>query len=162
MQVVLFFVVIVIVFAFFKKENVYELFCEGVENSFDSLLKMFPSIFAIIFALNIFLNSGFEQMACFKALEKNFCVELLIQIITKPISWSTSLLMMTNIFKEYGSNSKITFISSLIQGSFDTTFYVFALYSSKVKIKNFSKVLLSLILANLATVVFTLIISRFL
>lgn len=81
-------------------------------------------------------------------------------MLTKPISWSSSLLTMTSIYKKYGVDSFYGKCATLIQNSFDTTFYVVITYLSALKSNKNSKILIPLFLANLLTYLFIAIIMR--
>ena len=110
--------------------------------------------------LNVFLNSGIVEKMHLCGVEKFFCPELIIQMLTKPISWSSSLLTMTSIYKKYGVDSFYGKYATLIQNSFDTTFYVVITYLSALKSSKNSKILIPLFLANLLTYLFIAIIMR--
>lgn len=53
-----FILVFVISYGLFKKTNVYESFISGVKDGFPLIMKMFPSLLAMILAINVFTNSG--------------------------------------------------------------------------------------------------------
>lgn len=160
MQVIVLYIIIIFLFGLFKKVNLYESFSIGVEDSYSSLLKMFPSMLGIVLVLNVFLNSGIVEKMHLCGVEKFFCPELIIQMLTKPISWSSSLLTMTSIYKKYGVDSFYGKYATLIQNSFDTTFYVVITYLSALKSSKNSKILIPLFLANLLTYLFIAIIMR--
>ena len=50
-------VLIVVLYATFKKNNVYDNFVEGAKEALPMVLNMFPPLLAMIFAVNIFTNS---------------------------------------------------------------------------------------------------------
>lgn len=54
MQVIVLYIIIIFLFGLFKKVNLYESFSIGVEDSYRSLLKMFPSMLGIVLVLNVF------------------------------------------------------------------------------------------------------------
>ena len=55
--VIPFIVLIVLVYAIFKKVNIYDVFLDGAKESFDMILKLFPCLLGMILAVNIFLKS---------------------------------------------------------------------------------------------------------
>lgn len=132
-------VLIIILYAILKKTNVYENFIDGVSESFDMTLKLFPSLLAMIFGVNIFLKSGILDFI-FSYLEPLFSyinvqIEILPMAIMRPISGSSSLALLNDILLNYGPDSLIGSIASIIQGSTDTTFYVLTLYFGSIGIK---------------------------
>lgn len=160
MQIITIYIIIIIAFALWKKVDAYQAFIEGVDQSFSSIKKIFPNIMAIIFAINIFTNSGILEI--FEKYLSNFFIhpKILLQGMLKPISWSSSLLMMTNIFEREGVNSALGFLSTLVQGSSDTTIYVTALYFSSIKIKHTGHTLIVGLLTDFLTFCFILIIYQ--
>ena len=130
MQVIVLYIIIIFLFGLFKKVNLYESFSIGVEDSYRSLLKMFPSMLGIVLVLNVFLNSGIVEKMHLCGVEK------------------------------YGVDSFYGKCATLIQNSFDTTFYVVITYLSALKSNKNSKILIPLFLANLLTYLFIAIIMR--
>lgn len=162
MQIITIYIIIIIGYALWKRVDAYQAFLEGVDHSFESIRKIFPNIMAIIFAIQIFTNSGILDI--FETYLSNCFIhpKILLQGILKPISWSSSLLMMTNIFEYEGVNSSLGYLSTLIQGSSDTTIYVTALYFSSINIKRTGHTLIVGLLTDFLTFCFVLIIYHFL
>lgn len=97
---------------------------------------MFPPMLAMIFGVNIFLKSGIIEYIYKIFSGFNFIPsEILPMILLRPISGSASLATLNSIFKNYGPDSISGLISSVIQGSTDTTFYVITLYFGSIGIK---------------------------
>lgn len=91
---------------------------------------------AMIFGVNIFLKSGIIEYIYKIFSGFNFIPsEILPMILLRPISGSASLATLNSIFKNYGPDSISGLISSVIQGSTDTTFYVITLYFGSIGIK---------------------------
>jgi spore maturation protein B len=80
------------------------------------LLGIIPSIFALIFAVNIFVNSGFLE-----SVFSSFNGDLLTLSVLRPISGNGSLAMLSNIYNKYGPDSNTGLIASVMQGCTDTT-----------------------------------------
>ena len=57
MQVIVLYIIIIFLFGLFKKVNLYESFSIGVEDSYRSLLKMFPSMLISAKCFFKFVNS---------------------------------------------------------------------------------------------------------
>ena len=134
-----FFVLSVILYGVLKKVDVYDTFVEGTKESFDVVLKMFPTMLAMILGVNIFMKSGIIELL-FQILKPLFellhvPLEILPMAIMRPISGTASLAMLNQIFSTYGPDSFLGRLASLIQGSTDTTFYVITLYFGVIGIK---------------------------
>lgn len=126
-------VLIVILYALKKKVPIYDVFIDGAEESFDMVLKLFPCLLAMIVGVNIFLKSGII-VSIFKFITV-IPTEILPMIFMRPISGTSSLAILTNIFETFGPDGFLGTLASFIQGSTDTTFYVITLYFGSIGIK---------------------------
>ena len=117
MQIIVIYILLIILFAIFKKVNAYDAFLEGVEESFKTVKNIFPNILAIIFAINVFINSGIMEILEKALSNVNIVPEIIMQCFLKPISWSSSLLLMSKIFEIHGVDSTTGMLSTLIQGN---------------------------------------------
>lgn len=133
------FVVFVIFYGFKKKINIYDSFLNGAKEGLMISFNIFPSIIAMVFAINIFLDSNFvyEVLAFFKLILQMFNIplEIMPMAILRPISGTATLAIMNDIFIKYGPDSYIGRLASVLQGCTDTTIYVLALYFSSIGIK---------------------------
>ncbi len=150
-------VLIVIIFGIIKKRNIYDDFVDGAKQSFDMILSMFPSMLAMIFGINLILESGFIT-SIFDFLSPIFekikvPVEILPMAIMRPISGSSALAILNNIFTNYGPDSLVGKMASVIQGSTDTTIYVLTLYFGSVGVKKIRYSLYAGLLADLISIV---------
>lgn len=137
MIVILLYIFVIILFGIIKKINCFDSFKSGVYNNFNILLEIFPNIFGLIILVEVFVNCGIIDL-CNNFF--SFCVipiEIFLQLILKPISSSSSMLMMLEIFNKYGVDSNIGILSSILQGCSDTTLYIITMYFSSVQIKNY-------------------------
>jgi len=143
-------VLFVLIYAILKKVDVYNTFIDGAKESFDMTLKLFPCLLAMILAVNIFLKSDIV-MILFKFISF-IPKEIIPMIIMRPISGTSSLAILTNIFEMIGPDSKIGYLASFIQGTTDTTFYVLTLYFGSVGIKKIKYALWAGLIADLISI----------
>ncbi len=133
-----FIVMFIVIYGYKKKVNIYDSFLNGAKEGLISTFNIFPPLIAMVFAINIFLKSNFIEFALgflnpiFKNL--NIPLDILPMALLRPISGSSTLVIMNNIFLEFGPDSYIGRLASIIQGCTDTTFYVMSLYFGSVKI----------------------------
>lgn len=149
---------IVIVYGIIKKVNIYDEFIEGIKEGLDISLSIFPSMFAIIISVSVFVKSNFLNDFISLIDISLFPKEILPIAILRPISSSSSLMILNNILSTYGPDSLIGKISSIITGSTDTTIYIIGLYYSSIKIKKIRYSLLVGLLADFACVVISILI----
>jgi len=158
-------IVLIIIFYGVKKNvNVYDTFTEGAKESFDMTLKLFPTMLAMILGVNIFVKSGVL----------NFILNLLtpllkiIQIpkeiiplaILRPISGGSGIALLQTIIETYGPENIISKMSSVIQGSTDTTLYIITLYFGSIGIKKTKYALKAGLLADLIGIISAIIITK--
>ena len=152
MIVLVIYIAFIIIYGVIKKVNCYESFKIGVTNNFKVLLDIFPNLLALVFAVEVFTNSGIIELL--NKIFNNFMIipiEIIIQAFLKPISSSSALIMMLNVFQTFGVDSNLSILSSIIQGCSDTTFYIVTLYFSCVKIKNYKYALKVGVLTDIIT-----------
>jgi len=154
-------VIIIIIYAFYKKVNIYDEFIKGTEEGLKTSLKIFPTIFAMIISINVLLKSNIiEDLTTFLSPIFDFLrfpKELLTISILRPISGSSSLVVFSDLLKTYGPDSSIGRIASVIQGSTDTTIYIISLYFSSVGIKKIKYSLIVGLLADLACIIIAIV-----
>jgi len=132
------FVLFVIVYGLKKKVLIYNSFLDGAKEGLITAFNIFPSVIAMVFAINIFLKSNILEYT-FNFLEPalnflNIPISILPMAFVRPISGTASLAIMNDIFANFGPDSYIGNFASVIQGCTDTTIYVLALYFGSVKI----------------------------
>lgn len=146
-------VLFVLIYAIFKKVNVYDSFLLGAKESFDMILKLFPCLLGMILAVNIFLKS--DIIGIFRLI--NFIPnELIPMIIMRPISGTSALAVLTNIYESLGPDSSVGLMASFIQGSTDTTFYVITLYFGSIGIKKVKYSLWAGLFADLVSIILSI------
>jgi spore maturation protein B len=123
-------VLIIIVYGFIKKCDIYSNFVEGALDGLKIVVEILPVLLAMIFAVNIFVGSGVLDIIGGKF------KEVIPMVILRPISGNASLAMLSKIYQSSGVDSFISFLASIIQGATDTTIYVLALYFGSIKVKN--------------------------
>lgn len=79
--------------------------------------------------------------------------EIFSLAILRPVSGSSTIAIATNIMKNYGVDSKIGIMASIIMGSTETTLYTVAIYSSQVRAKNIKKVIGIALLGDLLGII---------
>jgi len=143
-----------------KRNNVYEDFIEGAKEGFSVAIKIIPYLVAMLVGIGVFRASGaldylVNGMAwVFTALGMNTdFVEALPTAFLKPLSGSAARGMMIETMETHGADSFVGRLSSIFQGSTETTFYVVALYFGSVNIKNTRYAITCGLIADLAGVI---------
>ena len=153
---------LVIVYALIKKVDIYEEFINGVKEGLELSLSIFPSMFAMIIAVTILVKSNIITDITRKISITSFPKEIIPIAFLRPISSSSSLMLLNNILSVHGPDSMIGKIASIITGSTDTTIYIIGLYYASIKIKKIKHSLIVGLLADLACVIISIIIVKLL
>ena len=128
-----------------KKINIYEEFIEGAKEGFNVSIRIIPYLIAMLCAIGAFTSSGamefiIKAMGSFFGLflENTQFVEALPTAIMKPLSGGGARGMMVESWGQNASqiNSFVGKLTSTLQGSTETTFYVLAVYFGSVGIRN--------------------------
>jgi spore maturation protein B len=154
----------ILLYGIVKGVDIYSAFVEGAIDGAKSALKIFPYILAIIFAINLFIQSGAEAFIV-NFLEPitsavGFPTELLSLSIVKPLSGGGALGVFQTILDNYGADSYIGRSASVIMGSSETIFYTTAVYFGSVGISNYRYTIKVGLLSHIATIIASLIACR--
>ena len=141
--IILSIIVAFVVMAARKKVNVYNSFIEGGKEGFQVAVGIIPYLVSVLVAIGMFrasgamglLVDGIRYLVAATGANTDF-VEALPTAFMKPLSGSGARGMMVETMKQFGADSFVGRLSSIIQGSTDTTFYILAVYFGSVKISN--------------------------
>lgn len=128
--------------ASFRNVNVYDSFIEGAKEGFETSIKLIPYLLAMLCAIGVFRASGALELlidgirwgVAVAGFDTRF-VEGLPTALMKPLSGSGARAMMIETMNASGADSFAGRLSSIIQGSTETTFYVLAVYFGSVGIR---------------------------
>ena len=134
----------------------------GVKEGLNLSLEIFPSMFAMIIAVTVLVKSNII-LDITKLINFNFFPKEILPIaILRPISSSSSIMILNSILSRYGVDSMAGKIASIITGSTDTTIYIIGMYYASVKIKKIKHSLVIGLLADLACVIISILIVKIL
>ena len=140
-----------------KKINVYDAFIEGAKEGFTTAVRIIPYLVAILVGIGVFRASGAMDMligglragvdAC--GVDAQW-VDAMPTALMKPLSGSGARGMMVDAMTTYGADSFVGRLSSVFQGSTDTTFYILAVYFGSVGVSKTRHAVACGLLADLA------------
>lgn len=154
----------ILLYGIIKKVDIYAVFVEGAMEGGKAAIRIFPYILAVIFAINLFINSGAENFIV-KLLTPittfiGFPPELLSLSIVKPLSGGGSLGVFKSILDNYGPDSYIGRSASVLMGSSETIFYTVAVYFGSVGIKNIRYTVKVGLIAHCASIFASLLVCK--
>jgi spore maturation protein SpmB len=135
-------VILFIAGAVIKKVNAYDAFVEGAKEGFETAIKIIPYLVAMLVAIGVFRASGaldllmslIRHSVTWIGFDTQF-IDALPTALMKPFSGSGARAMMVDTMNTLGADSFAGRLSSIVQGSTETTFYVLAVYFGSVGIK---------------------------
>ncbi|MCL2559182.1 MAG: spore maturation protein [Turicibacter sp.] len=152
--------------AFWNKTAAFDDFAEGARDGIDSVKAIVPNLVGMIVGTKVFLASGIVDTLTSWAepFLSRFSVEAatLPLLILRPLSGSASLSYASELIQVHGPDSMVGRLTSVLQGSSDTTIYVITIYLAAVGIRNMRHALkLGIIVDIISIVLAVLFVSIF-
>lgn len=128
----------IVLYGIIKKQNVYDDFVTGATGGLKTVIKVMPTLIGLMVAVAVLRESGFMEVLG-KLLGKvtnpiGFPGELMPVTIVKIFSSSAATGMVLDIFKEYGPDSYMGKVTSLMMSCTETVFYTMSVYYITAKI----------------------------
>ena len=120
----------IVAYGVFNKVNVYDDFIKGAKSGFFTVIKIMPTLIGLMVAVGILRASGF--------------LDFLSEIIGKMTG------LVLDIFKEYGTDSRIGLIASIMMSCTETIFYTMSVYFMAAKVRKTRYTLAGALAATLA------------
>lgn len=159
-----FIILLIVVFSEKKKVSSFECFTEGTKEGLSVISKIFPTMLAVVIAINLLKISGTMELfiSLIKPLATLFSIptEVVPIGIMRSVSGGGALAILTDTLKENGPDSLVGKIASTIMGASDTTLYVLAIYTATVGIKKTKKALWIGLLCDLVAIIMAIVIWK--
>ena len=147
------------------KRNIYDDFMKGAKDGLYLVVKIMPTMIAMLVAVNVLRASGFldflAQLLKPLAEKMNFPSSLLPLSIIKIFSSSGATGLLLDIFKEYGADSYIGKIGALILSSTETIFYTMSLYFVTAGIKKSRYTLTGCLISTLSGIIASVLLASY-
>lgn len=126
-----------------KRINVYDAFIDGAKEGFKTAVGIIPYLVAMLVAVGMFrasggmdlVVSGIAWLFALIGVNTDF-VPALPTALMRPLSGSGARGLMIDAMVEYGADSFVGRLVSIVQGSTDTTFYILAVYFGSINVKD--------------------------
>lgn len=137
--------------------NVYDEFIKGAKKGFGTVIKIMPTLIGLMVAVGVLRASGFLQLLA-NIIGKvtvyvGFPAELVPLTIVKMFSSSAATGLLLDLYKQYGTDSRIGLIASVMLSSTETIFYTMSVYFMTAKIKKTRYTLAGALIATMAGIV---------
>ena len=149
-----FIILSIVVYGVLKGVNVYEAFIRGARSGFLTVIRLMPTLIGLMAAVGILRASGFldfisNVIGQFSTMI-GFPGELVPLTVVKMFSSSAATGLLLDIFKEFGTDSRIGLIASISLCCTETIFYTMSVYFMTAKVKHARYTLARAMLATVA------------
>lgn len=161
--IVPFIILAIVTYGILMKTNVYDNFIKGAKSGFLTVIKIMPTLIGLMVAVGILRASGFLDFL--SSLIGRFTIyigfpgELVPLTIVKMFSSSAATGLLLDIFKEYGTDSRLGLIASISMACTETIFYTMSVYFMTAKIKKTRYTLTGAMLATFAGLVASVLLA---
>lgn len=149
-----------------QKQNIYEEFIHGAEDGFRTVIKIMPTLIGLMVAVGILRASGLLDALSSvlgNLINSNIIpTEVMPVFIVRLFSNSAATGLVLDIFKNYGTDSMLGYITSIMLSSTETVFYTMSVYFMSIKIKKTRWTFPGALLATIAGMAASVIIAKYL
>jgi spore maturation protein SpmA/spore maturation protein SpmB len=144
----------------YKNINVFDAFIDGAKGGFDTAVRIIPYLVGMLIAISLLRTSGtfdivingMKYICTLLGADSRF-IDGIPTALIKPLSGGGARGMMIDTMTTHGPDSFAGRLSSILQGSSDTTFYVIAVYFGAVSVKNTRYTVGAMLLADLVGII---------
>lgn len=152
--IVPFIILSIVIYGILSGINVYEAFIKGARSGFLTVIRIMPTLIGLMAAVGILRASGFldfiaELLGKFTS-SIGFPGDLVPLTVVKMFSSSAATGLLLDIFKEFGTDSRIGLIASITLCCTETIFYTMSVYFMTAGVKHSRYTLAGALLATFA------------
>jgi len=161
-SIVILFVIFVILFqAMVSGISALEAFKEGAAEGLKTTIQLLPTLIGLITAIHMLRASGFFMiLASILQPITDFLhvpTDIVPLMLLRPVSGSGASAYVADLLQQYGPDSIIGCMASVLSASTDTTFYAATVYLGSVGIKKSGWIFPAALLGDLAAAISTII-----
>lgn len=151
-------------FGILMKVNVYDVFVDGAKEGVKTVGGILPTLIGLMVGVGVLRQSGFLDFTAEKigiwAEYLNFPKELVPLALVKLFSSSAATGLVLDIFKEFGADSFIGIVGSIMMSCTETVFYIMSLYYMSADIRKTRWTLPGALVATLAGIIASVALAR--
>lgn len=154
----------VVGYGILMKKNVYDDFVNGAKEGMKTVVSILPTLIGLMIGVGVLRASGFLD-AFAKVLGRitepmGIPAALMPSVIVRMFSSSAATGLVLDLFKEYGTDSAIGIIASIMMGSTETIFYTMSVYYMAAKVRKTRWTLPGALICTLAGIAASVVIGR--
>lgn len=145
------------------KTNLYENFIKGAKDGFQVVIQIMPTLIGLMVAVGILRASGFLEFVgritggITEPL--GYPSELIPVTVIKLFSSSAATGLVLDIFKEFGTDSYIGLVTSIMMSCTETVFYTMSVYFMAAKVTKTRFTLTGALLSTFAGIAASVVIA---
>ena len=148
---------LIVTYGVLEKVKVYDEFVKGAKKGFHTVIQIMPTLIGLMVGVGILRASGFLEFLS-EQIGKvtnyiGFPSQLVPLAIVRMFSSSAATGLVVDLFKEYGTDSRIGLIASVMMSCTETVFYTMSVYFIAAKVKKTRYTLSGALLATIAGIV---------
>ena len=145
------------------KCHVYEEFVKGAKDGLKTVVKILPTLIGLMVAVGVLRASGFLDMlgGVLGSLtaRMGFPAELVPLTIVRMFSSSAATGLVLDIFREFGTDSHVGLIASIMMSCTETIFYTISVYFIAAKVNKTRYTVWGALLASFAGIAASVILA---
>lgn len=146
-------ILFIVVFGCLQRVDIYEVFLEGAKEGLQTVIDILPTLIGLVMAVEVVRAGGLLDLMVelFRPLSNavGFPAELAPLSIVRLVSSSAATGLLTDLFANYGPDSTLGRVASVMMSCTETVFYTMSLYFLSVGIKKTRWTLPCALLANI-------------
>ena len=128
----------IVIYGISMNVDVYDAFIKGARSGFLTVIKIMPTLIGLMVAVGILRASGFLEyisgLLGRVTQYVGFPGELVPLTVVKMFSSSAATGLLLDIFREYGTDSRVGLIASISMSCTETIFYTMSVYFMTAKV----------------------------
>ena len=153
----------IIAYGVISKSNVYEDFVKGAKDGLKTVIGIMPTLIALMTAVGVLRASGIlealEDVIRPLSEKLRFPAELVPLAFIKMFSSSAATGLVLDIFKNYGTDSYIGMITSVMMSCTETIFYTMSVYFIAAKVTKTRYTLTGALISTLAGIIASVVLA---
>ncbi|RGZ01190.1 nucleoside recognition domain-containing protein [Clostridium sp. AM58-1XD] len=150
-------------FGILSKRPVFDDFLKGARDGLKTVVKILPTLIGLMTATGVLRASGFldflSGLLKTPASVLHLPSPLVPVLIVRLISNSAAIGLVLDIFKEYGTDSSVGMMASVLMSCTETVFYCISIYFGTVKITKTRYTLAGALAATAAGVIASILLT---
>ena len=140
-----------------QKVDIFDAFIEGAVDGFRTVYKILPTLIGLMIAIGVLRESGaLEDVATWIApltSRFHFPSELVPLVTVKMFSSSAATSLLLDIYKQFGTDSPLGILASVLMSCSETIFYTMSVYFMTAKVTKTRYTLAGALFATLVGIV---------